>query len=1187
MSSRFSRRDVLRIGGVAAAAGVLADVTGQATARAATVASPSALVPPRQLAALFGSPTAQQKAMTRTWFPDAGLGGSAAGLAYVASHFEAMAAAGFGGAEIAMPSDDTSYDNAQARTIGFGSPNWKNIVRQVLQTANAIPGGFKIDLTLSSHWPVAVDIIDPNDDAQQQQVTTAWAKITAADLAAGTMALPLPGARTQDGSPNPFGNAPLGQAPFIFVNKFQAAAVVKVASISGGTPAFALASLADVSARTAEVRKADGSPAGNAAGVPDQAWATANGVSYPAVVAAFGPDPASPDFPGKIDAAGDRRRMADWQYLYATDLAAVPGLRGYQPSAGTDLAVGDYVLWGIYRQGTGQVMSGGASVTQYNRSYVVDIYDQRAVATIASFWHEKILDEEMIALLRENARQNPSDAVFEDSFEVSHTSPLWPAAFLEAASKVNEYDAAASALVYALGSASSFDDTTAATRLLEDYVLTLSHLYETEHIAGIEQFAAEFGFRFKNQSEAGAPGVAGAEPGLGVVEGDNGSGDEGFRNMAGAVNLAGTHLVSDEALTFVAIDYATTWSTYDAALNQYWGTGVNRVNLHGTPFPVTFNGYNDVWPGWNYLGLGVFEPRQAWWSDITQYSGYIARNQGVLQAGVARVDLAVLEGSDARFTLPASDSLPAALSLGFSYNVLDEHMLQLPAATVRGGVLAPDGPAYRAVVVSQAARLSVAAVQALIGYARAGLPVVLYKCAITRVFGTSKADNSDQELASQLAILAGLPGVSTAATEAQVLSGLAAAGITPAASYAAPGLLAIRRQAPAADYYYLYCEGTSLVEPTTAGATGITVASTAGLAAGQRLIIDTSGSRETVTIASLPATPPSSGPNVVLTAPLTVSHAGPAAASGSAGAPVSAVVEVPVRLRGDGVPYLLDAWTGTISPVPAYRPDRDGVTVSLTLLGGESTIIALTPDGPGAPPHALTLGAGTGAASGGLWYTGAGTLVHRATTAGTYPVTLSDGRTETVTVASPPPVPSLAAGWDLSLESWGPDPAANITDPAVSLKTTVTFTAISLGDWAALPASPAQLSALGVTSMSQVSGIGTYATTFTLPASWSAADGAYLRLAHHVASDIVTGVTVNGRQLPAGNQFSDTFDLGPYLTAGRNTLTVRLDSTLNNRVIAAGGGGTGLGLGGSSGPQPYGLTGAELISYVSTPLAGR
>ena len=89
-----------------------------------------------------------------------------------------------------------------------------------------------------------------------------------------------------------------------------------------------------------------------------------------------------------------------------------------------------------------------------------------------------------------------------------------------------------------------------------------------------------------------------------------------------------------------------------------------------------------------------------------------------------------------------------------------------------------------------------------------------------------------------------------------------------------------------------------------------------------------------------------------------------------------------------------------------------------------------------------------------------------------------------------------------------------------------------------------------------------------------------------MASDIITAVTVNGQALPGDNQFSDTFDLGPHLVAGRNTLTVRLDTTLNNRVIAAGGEGSsgGFSLGGTPVPTAYGLTGAQLIPYLVTPL---
>lgn len=79
--------------------------------------------------------------MVRTWFPDAGAGGSADGLALVAKQFTNQGGAGFGGAEIAFLSDNTSYTNADAQTIGFGSHNWRTIVKQILRTANGIPGG--------------------------------------------------------------------------------------------------------------------------------------------------------------------------------------------------------------------------------------------------------------------------------------------------------------------------------------------------------------------------------------------------------------------------------------------------------------------------------------------------------------------------------------------------------------------------------------------------------------------------------------------------------------------------------------------------------------------------------------------------------------------------------------------------------------------------------------------------------------------------------------------------------------------------------------------------------------------------------------------------------------------------------------------------------------------------------------
>jgi hypothetical protein len=1132
----------------------------------------------------FGRPAAQAKPMARTWFPDAGAGGSAAGLALVAKQFTDQAAAGFGGAEIAFLSDNTHYVNADAQTIGFGSENWRRILKQILRTANGIPDGFKIDLTLSSHWPVATNNIDPNDDAQQQQLADAYAKITAADLASGTKNLPLPPQRTRDVAGG-FGGGDL-TADFLFVDKFVAATLAKVTGFSGSTPVFQLASLADATARTArqtvtDAQAAAGTPyhevngvkyAGYAAGIPDQAYAAAHGIDYSKVLAQWGPEPADPSFPGKIDADGNRRRMADWQYLYQTGISGVPALAGYTPSSGDGLAVGDFVLFGSYREGTGQVMSGGASITQYNRSHVVSIYDTAGVRAIADFWQKNILDAEMIGLLRANAARNPSDAVFEDSLEVSHTGPLWALGLFEAITSAAGYAAATYAPLFALGSAASFDDTATAGRILEDYVTAMAAKYENEHIAGIEKWAATFGFMFKAQAEAGATGVAGGEASLGVTEGDNGAVDDGFRNLAAAANMGGTNLVSNESLTFVAVDYTTPWLPLAAALNSYWGPGVNRVNYHGSPFPKTFNDYHDSWPGWDFaLGpsaLGVFDARQIYWGDMGQLSGYVARTQAVLQGGRPNVDLAVLEGTDARYQLPSGNSLQGLLNAGYSYNILDEAMLELPAAKVTGGVLAARGPAYRALIVSQATILSVAAVRKLIRYAAAGLPVILYNSPITRVFGAGTATNNDTILAEQVAALKSLGNVSVASTEDEIIAILSGAGIGPVVSYSVPGLVSIGRSDSGADYYLLWSEGTTLASPAAQADTGIRVVSTAGLRAGDQILIDTGAATEVATIASIPSPAPASGPNILLTAPLAKPHAGPASSGfffgATLGAGVSAAVGKKVTLSGSGTPYTLDAWTGQIAPLAEYTADRDTVTFELTLGPQAAALVALRSldDGGGATIHA------TGASGGQVLYVGR-KLVHRATAAGTYTVALSDGRTRTFTVPSPPAAPALAAGWNLSLESWGPDAAADAANPSISAKTTVTFDNIALGTWQALPATASQLAALGVASMSQVSGIGTYATQFVLPATWTRADGAYLQLAHG-GGDMVVAVSVNGQQLDTIDPFTDRLDVGAFLRPGGNSITVRIDTTFNNRVGKA--------------PQSYGLTGAQLIPYVQTAL---
>ena len=109
-----------------------------------------------------------------------------------------MARGGLGGIELAYISDATRYGNEDARTYGWGTENWKKVMKQILRTANSIEGGFKVDITITSHWPPAVSNLDPNDIGASVGASYAFSKITRADLKAGIIDVPLPEQKTED-----------------------------------------------------------------------------------------------------------------------------------------------------------------------------------------------------------------------------------------------------------------------------------------------------------------------------------------------------------------------------------------------------------------------------------------------------------------------------------------------------------------------------------------------------------------------------------------------------------------------------------------------------------------------------------------------------------------------------------------------------------------------------------------------------------------------------------------------------------------------------------------------------------------------------------------------------------------------------------------------------------------------------
>jgi hypothetical protein len=238
-----------------------------------------------------------------------------------------------------------------------------------------------------------------------------------------------------------------------------------------------------------------------------------------------------------------------------------------------------------------------------------------------------------------------------------------------------------------------------------------------------------------------------------------------------------------------------------------------------------------------------------------------------------------------------------------------------------------------------------------------------------------------------------------------------------------------------------------------------------------------------------------------------------------------------VTLEGEGNPSSIDPWTGAITALGKYDARTPGrVTVPVAADAGEAVIIALA-SGQGLGQRGTARYAVSAQAP---VVQGANGLRARITAPGTYHAVLDNGRGVRATVASLPAAPAIDS-WAVTIEDWQPaDPGGVESDAIGTTKVIRPLTLTSLASWQ------------DIAGFQDVSGVGTYMATFTLPQSWQSVAGAYLDLGSIGAGSV--HVSVNGRDLGPVNQVSLVVDLGTALKPGPNTLTITVATTLLNRL---------------------------------------
>lgn len=585
-----------------------------------------------------------------------------------------------------------------------------------------------------------------------------------------------------------------------------------------------------------------------------------------------------------------------------------------------------------------------------------------------------------------------------------------------------------------------------------------------------------------------------------------------WRAIASANSWTGNPWYSEECCAVGSQNYVETLQDVTARMNKSFAAGITKNVYHVYP---TDSSPTSTYPGYSNFGptsfSGAWGPRNPNWAeDGLQVNTWMARNQQVLTQGRSDIDVAVYLHS---LEWPAgalinTDGSPhknrhwddqALQRAGYTWDYVNPTLLATKDAKVTDGVLNATGPSYKALVINtglnparhpRKTAMPVATAKRILELAEDGLKVLLVGAAPDATPGNN---GDDAELRAVISDLLEQPSVSRVASEAGVPAKLKAIGVRPDAQPSQRSTLFSRHlkdRSAATDYYFLYNQGEERLDWASR--------------------------------------------DMIYEEPEACRYTGTSTPCRQKGEPI----DLDVTLTGDGAPYLLDTVSGEITPISQYTTDKsaDGsntVTLNVALGRDESTIIALTTDPSRLGVEALPRQVVATTADAAVIVNGK--VVLRDTEPGTYTATLSDGSTVSATIAAVPEVLDLTdSTWELSAEVWTNANPFGTTgaDGAAQAKTTVDLTLDGLEAWP------------DIAELTGASGVGTYSIDVTMPTTWQPGGSAILSLGQVVDT---MALAVNGTAVPI-DQLSAKADVGPYLRAGDNTITVRVSTTLNNQL---------------------------------------
>lgn len=201
-------------------------------------------------------------------------------------------------------------------------------------------------------------------------------------------------------------------------------------------------------------------------------------------------------------------------------------------------------------------------------------------------------------------------------------------------------------------------------------------------------------------------------------------------------------------------------------------------------------------------------PSDPGWDFYRDQIDFVARNNFILQSGIPKFDVAFWQKMT---TYPGHIQLPTYAptdleQAGYTYEYLSPDNLDLPAAQVENGILAPDAQAFKALVVRANDSLTLQGASRLVDFASAGLSIIFSGGIPTSFLGTNNV-SALGAVNGSLNGLSSLSNVHVTSSYDGLADTLASLGIAPTTKVTANGTwytLHRRDDTAGTDYFFVY-----------------------------------------------------------------------------------------------------------------------------------------------------------------------------------------------------------------------------------------------------------------------------------------------------------------------------------------------------------------------------------------------